>query len=149
MPFMTMWKNFVQSGRPKTTIRHMSMPAWYLKLQIHPKNMLILGIATDYGLGGAGIESRWGRDFPHLSRPALEPTKPPVVNCTESFPGIESDRPARDALLVPSSGVPRNFFGGFNKFSSRQGAQRTGSRGGSPLVRGSALFGNQLNKYSY
>ena len=26
-----------------------------------------VGIATGYGLGGSGIESRWGRDFPHLS----------------------------------------------------------------------------------
>jgi len=24
------------------------------------------------------MESRWGRDFPHLSRPALEPTQPPI-----------------------------------------------------------------------
>jgi hypothetical protein len=32
------------------------------------------GLATGYGLDGQGIESRWGRDFPHLSRPALEPT---------------------------------------------------------------------------
>jgi hypothetical protein len=35
-------------------------------------------IATGYGLDGPGIESRWGRDFPHLSRPALGPTQPPV-----------------------------------------------------------------------
>ena len=34
--------------------------------------------ATGYGLDGPGIESRWGRDFPHLSRPALGPTQPPV-----------------------------------------------------------------------
>jgi hypothetical protein len=33
---------------------------------------------TDYGLGGLGIESRWRRDFPHLSRPALGPTQSPV-----------------------------------------------------------------------
>ena len=33
---------------------------------------------TGYGLDGAGIESRWRRDFPHLSRPALGPTQPPV-----------------------------------------------------------------------
>jgi hypothetical protein len=37
-----------------------------------------VGIATDYGLDGPGIESRWGRDFPHLSKPALGPTQPPV-----------------------------------------------------------------------
>jgi hypothetical protein len=36
------------------------------------------GIATGYGLDGPGIESRWGRDSPHLSRPALGPTHPPV-----------------------------------------------------------------------
>jgi hypothetical protein len=38
-----------------------------------------VGIATDYGLDGPGIESRWGRrDFPHLSRPAVSLTQPPV-----------------------------------------------------------------------
>ena len=36
----------------------------------------LVGIATGYGLDGPGIESRWGRDFPHLSRPALGPTQP-------------------------------------------------------------------------
>ena len=38
----------------------------------------VVGIATGYELDGTGIESRWGRDFPHLSRPALGPTQPPV-----------------------------------------------------------------------
>jgi hypothetical protein len=37
-----------------------------------------IGIVTRYGLEGPGIESRCGRDFPHLSRPALGPTQPPV-----------------------------------------------------------------------
>jgi hypothetical protein len=37
-----------------------------------------VGIATGYGLDGPGIESRWGRDFPHLSRLVLGPTQPPV-----------------------------------------------------------------------
>jgi hypothetical protein len=32
-----------------------------------------VGIATCYGLDGPGIESRWGRDFPHPSRPAVGP----------------------------------------------------------------------------
>jgi hypothetical protein len=38
----------------------------------------VVDIATGYGLDGPGIESRWGRDFPYLSRPALGPTQPPV-----------------------------------------------------------------------
>ena len=38
----------------------------------------VVGVASDYGLDGPGIESRWGRDFPHLSRSALGSTQPPV-----------------------------------------------------------------------
>ena len=38
----------------------------------------VVGIATAYGLDGQGIEFRWGRDFRHLSRPALRPTQTPV-----------------------------------------------------------------------
>jgi hypothetical protein len=38
----------------------------------------VVGIATAYELDGPGIESRWGRDFPHMSRPVLRPTQPPV-----------------------------------------------------------------------
>jgi hypothetical protein len=37
-----------------------------------------VGIKTRYGLDGPGIESLWGRDFSHTSRPALGPTQPPV-----------------------------------------------------------------------
>jgi hypothetical protein len=32
------------------------------------------GTATRYGLNGPGIESRWGRDFPHPFITALGPT---------------------------------------------------------------------------
>jgi hypothetical protein len=38
----------------------------------------VVGIATRYLLDGPRIESRWRQDFPHLTRPALGPTPPPV-----------------------------------------------------------------------
>jgi hypothetical protein len=38
----------------------------------------VVSIATSYRLEGLGIESRWGRNFLHLYRPALGPTQPPV-----------------------------------------------------------------------
>jgi hypothetical protein len=61
-------------------------------------------IATGYGLDGPGIESRWRRDFPHLFRPALEPTQPPVP----WVPGLSrgKERPGREAdPSHPSSAV--------------------------------------------
>ena len=38
----------------------------------------VVGKATCYVLDGPVIASRWGRDFPHSSRPALWPTHPLV-----------------------------------------------------------------------
>jgi len=60
------------------------------------------GIVTGYGLEGPGIESRCGRDLPHLSRPALGPTQPRV----QWVPGLfqSKERPGRDAdPSLPSS----------------------------------------------
>jgi len=39
---------------------------------------IVVTRATLCGLDGTGIESRWRRDFPHHSRPALGPTQPPI-----------------------------------------------------------------------
>jgi hypothetical protein len=61
----------------------------------------VVGIGTGYGLDGPGIESRWGRDFPHLSRPALGLTQPPV----QWVPGLSrgKERPGCDPDHSPSS----------------------------------------------
>ena len=45
-----------------------------------------VGITTLYGLDSPGIESRWGQDFFHLSKPALGSTQPPMYRV--SFPGV-------------------------------------------------------------
>jgi len=61
----------------------------------------IVGIATGYELDSQGIESRWWRDIPHLSRPALGSTQPPV----QWVPGLSrgKERLGRDADPSPTS----------------------------------------------
>jgi hypothetical protein len=48
-----------------------------------------VGIATDYGLDGPGIESRWGRDlFAHVQTgPGAHPASSTMG--TGSFPGVK------------------------------------------------------------
>jgi hypothetical protein len=55
-----------------------------------------VGIATRYGLEGPGIESRWGRDFPYLSRRAPMPTQPPV----QWVPGLSLGKGGRGVVLT-------------------------------------------------
>ena len=50
-----------------------------------------VGIATRNGLEGPGIESRWGRKFPHPSRLALRPIQPPVQWMPGLIPGGGGD----------------------------------------------------------
>ena len=63
-----------------------------------------VGIVTGYVLDGPEIESRWGRDFSHLSRPALG-THSLLYNGYRIFPGSK-ERPGLDAdPSLPSSAV--------------------------------------------
>ena len=54
------------------------------------------GIATNYGLEGPGIESLWGRDFPHLPRPAPRHTQPPI----QWVPGLSHGKGGRGVVLI-------------------------------------------------
>jgi hypothetical protein len=58
-------------------------------------------IATGYVLEGPGIESRWGRDLPHLSKEALGLTQPLVQWVPDLSLGKE--RPGREADPSPPS----------------------------------------------
>ena len=60
-----------------------------------------VGIATRYGLDGPGIESRWGRDFPHPYWPALGPTQHPIQWIPGLSPGVK--RPGRGVEHPPTS----------------------------------------------
>jgi hypothetical protein len=62
----------------------------------------LVGIAIGYRLDGPGIESRWGRDFSHLSRPTLGTTQAP--NGYRVFSGGK-ERPGRDADPSPPASV--------------------------------------------
>jgi hypothetical protein len=61
-------------------------------------------IATGYGLDGPGIESRCGRDFPHLSRSALGPSPQPLVQLVPCL-SRDKERPGREADPSPHSSV--------------------------------------------
>jgi hypothetical protein len=56
-----------------------------------------VGIGTSCGLDGPEIESRWGRDFPYPSRPALGPTQLPI----QWVPGLCSRGRAAGAWCLP------------------------------------------------
>jgi hypothetical protein len=58
-----------------------------------------VGIATRYWLDGPGIESLWGRDFPHPSRPSLGPTH---NEYWVSFPEVKRPGRGAETHLVPT-----------------------------------------------
>jgi hypothetical protein len=45
-----------------------------------------------YGMVSPGIKSRWGRDFPHTSIPAMRPMKPPKQWVSGVFSGVNAIR---------------------------------------------------------
>ena len=64
-----------------------------------------VSIATRYGPDGPGIESRWGRDFPHPSRPAIEPIQSPIQWIPRLFPGGKAAGSCRWSPIPSSAEV--------------------------------------------
>jgi hypothetical protein len=85
------------------------MPSWYGQGQFCFYHYYIsghlgssVGIATDYGLDGPEIESRWGRDFPPVQNgPGAHPASCKMG--TSSFSGVEAVGADPQPHLMPRS----------------------------------------------
>jgi len=65
----------------------------------------LVSIATRYAMDGPGIESRWGRGFPHPSRQAVRSTQTAIKGVSGLFPEVKRpergvDRPPLVALRL-------------------------------------------------
>jgi hypothetical protein len=61
------------STRVRSWMKYKNFPLCYTVTYVRRDSAV--GTATRFG---PGIESRWGQDIPHPSRPALKPTQPPI-----------------------------------------------------------------------
>jgi hypothetical protein len=60
---------------------------------------ILIHVHVGGGLEGPGIESWWGRDYPHPPRPALGPNQPPI----KWVPGLSWDKAAGVWCQPPTS----------------------------------------------
>jgi hypothetical protein len=93
----SLWPLSTLADESEEAVRlEVSFGVWLERLQLCEMSGVCLcssvSIATRYGLVGQGIESRWGRDFPYLSRPALGSTHPPIQWVPGVFPGDKTGR---------------------------------------------------------
>ena len=95
----------IYSHNKKPTRCTISQIYFYKVLYMFRRPGSSVGIATDYGLDGPGIESRWGRDFPPVQTgPGAHPAS--CTMGTGSFPGVKCGRGVlltTHPLLAPRS----------------------------------------------
>jgi hypothetical protein len=77
-------KHFLLISTRWTRMWHWKLKKDYQSSYLYWAAIASVGIVTGYTLDGPGIESRWWRDFPHPSTPALGFTQPP----TQWVPGL-------------------------------------------------------------
>jgi hypothetical protein len=65
---------------------HVSPPNLPSQPYLQVGSDISVSIATHYGLESPGFKFRWGRDFPHPSRPTLGPTQAPTQWSQSLFP---------------------------------------------------------------
>jgi len=88
IPFTIRKSTFLLSDQPRVrpairNIQHKNISIFY---DSGPGSSV--GIVTDYGLDGPGIESRWGWDFPPVQTgPGAHPASGTMA--TGSFPGVK------------------------------------------------------------
>jgi hypothetical protein len=102
------WKHYVPSKR-RNPINHQQSiipennPQLYHCGNLKFRLNISVGTAIPYDLNGPRIESRWRRDFPHLSRRPLGPTQPHTKWTPDLVPGGKAD----EASLYPLKPILR------------------------------------------
>ena len=79
----------VSSGGKVPRTRNLDIEAVSLVITMCCNRVAAVGAETSNGLDGPGIESRWRPDFPHMSKPAVGPTQPPIYGY-RVFPGVKA-----------------------------------------------------------
>jgi len=92
---------FFCQGQPREKSKTLCFYLIYLRVVQRRGPGSSVSITTGYGLDGPGIESRWKRDSPRLSRPALG-SKQPSLEWVPVFPRGKQ-WPGRDAVPSPPS----------------------------------------------
>jgi len=103
----------------------------------------VVGIETGYGLDSPGIESRWRRNFPHLSRLAMWPTHSPVQWVPGLSWGLKRPERAADPSPLSSAVVVKGY-----SYTSTPPMGRTACTEPQCLYKGALYLAVELYLYS-
>jgi hypothetical protein len=78
IPVTTHESELVNFSKLHINIERYLVPPLILRSLLKVDRDSSVGIPTRYGLDSPGIESLWGRGFPHKPRPDMESIQPPT-----------------------------------------------------------------------